>query len=117
MGGTAVATTTIGNKKSAGDKKGRDVKPRGGGLLKRAGHVAAARARQPVPPKERVDYIGRARKYFQGVSAELKRVHWPGVREVAVYTVVVLISVGVLALLMWIFDQVLGYIFHFVTGA
>jgi len=111
--------TTISNKKQAGDKKGRNVKsPEGGdnkGLLARAGKTAAARAKQTGTPKERVDYIGRTRKYFQGVLAELKRVHWPGVREVATYTAVVLVTVGVLALLMWIFDTALGYVFHFVT--
>ncbi len=110
--------TTIGNKKQAGDKKGRNAKPSGGdsGLLARAGKVAAAKARQQGPAqKERVDYIGRARKYFQGVVAELKRVHWPGVREVTVYTIVVVISVAILAILIWIFDSALGYIFHFLT--
>ena len=109
--------TTIGNKKQTGEKKGRNTKPPGGdgGLLARAGKTAAARTKQAAPSKERVDYIGRTRKYFEGVVAELKRVHWPGVREVTVYTTVVLVAVVALALLIWIFDSALGYIFHFVT--
>jgi|GEM_PF-716610 len=108
--------TTVSHDRQAGDKKGKAAKQDAGrGLLARAGRVAAARSKRPAAPRERVDYIGRTRKYFQGVITELKRVHWPGPREVAVYTAVVLVAVGVLALLMWIFDTVLGYAFHFVT--
>jgi preprotein translocase subunit SecE len=108
--------STVSHDRQAGDKKGKAAKPDAErSLLARAGRAAAARAKRPAAPKERVDYIGRTRKYFQGVIAELKRVHWPGLREVGVYTAVVLLTVGVLAILMWIFDTVLGYAFHFIT--
>ncbi len=52
--------------------------------------------------------IEQARTFFRGVVNELKKVHWPTRRETAIYTTVVVVSVAFVAILIWIFDIVLG---------
>ncbi|NLW09058.1 MAG: preprotein translocase subunit SecE [Firmicutes bacterium] len=52
--------------------------------------------------------IGR---FFRSVIAELKKVSWPNRRETTVYTIVVIVTVAVVALLLGVFDMLLGLIF------
>ncbi len=49
-----------------------------------------------------------AKSFFRGVFNELKKVHWPNRRETVIYTAVVLVSVVFVAVLIWIFDLLLG---------
>ncbi|WP_406677334.1 preprotein translocase subunit SecE [Moorella sp. ACPs] len=49
-------------------------------------------------------------KFFRGSWAELKKVHWPTRRELVTYTSVVLVSVLVMAALLWIFDSVFSFL-------
>jgi len=49
-----------------------------------------------------------AKSFFRGVLNELKKVHWPNRRETVIYTAVVLVSVVFVAVLIWIFDFILG---------
>jgi len=64
--------------------------------------------KQLTPKKERVNYLEEGKKYFKAVYNELKKVHWPGRREVAVYTGVVLVAVAIVGVLIWIFDSLLS---------
>lgn len=65
--------------------------------------------KKPVPvKKEKVNRIEQARKYFRGVYGELKKVHWPTRREVLVYTSVVVVAVIIVAILIWVFDSLMG---------
>jgi preprotein translocase subunit SecE len=43
-------------------------------------------------------------EYMREVQAEMKKVIWPSRRETAVFTLVVLLSVGLVALILWIMD-------------
>lgn len=52
--------------------------------------------------------MGRVAAYFREVRAELKKVIWPTRRETAVFTVVVLVAVLLVALLIWVMDLVFG---------
>lgn len=52
----------------------------------------------------------RAAEYFSGVWSELKKVHWPGRRQLFVYTLVVFFAVGLISILMWIVDSGLSMI-------
>ncbi|AGK99928.1 preprotein translocase subunit SecE [Desulfoscipio gibsoniae] len=52
--------------------------------------------------------VDRARTFFRGVTNELKKVHWPNRRETMIYTAVVLVSVVFVAVLIWVFDIILG---------
>ncbi|MDQ7793399.1 MAG: preprotein translocase subunit SecE [bacterium] len=50
----------------------------------------------------------RVSRFMREVRAELKKVVWPDRRETAVYTVVVLASVAVVALTIWVVDNVVS---------
>ena len=52
----------------------------------------------------------RWKKFFREVKAELKKVTWPGKKELASYTGVVFISVVVVAIMIWITDTLLNKI-------
>ncbi len=52
--------------------------------------------------------LENAKSFFRGVLNELKKVHWPSRRETVIYTAVVLVSVVFVAVLIWIFDSILG---------
>lgn len=43
-------------------------------------------------------------EYFRSVYNELKKVHWPTRTQLIGYTGVVLVSVAVMALIIWLFD-------------
>lgn len=66
----------------------------------------APRARESAKPK-RVPFQGTI-KFFQSAWGELKKVHWPSRREVAVYTMVVISSVVLVAVMIWIADTALS---------
>jgi len=55
----------------------------------------------------RVPFQGTV-KFFQSAWGELKKVHWPGRREVVVYTTVVISAVVLVAAMIWIADTVLS---------
>lgn len=49
--------------------------------------------------------MAKSTEYFRGVWAELKKVHWPTRQQLFTYTGVVLVSVAIVAILMWIVDS------------
>jgi len=49
----------------------------------------------------------RFTKFFRGVWAELKKVHWPSRSELITYTTVVFVSVAIMAVMIWIVDSAL----------
>ncbi|HHW44406.1 preprotein translocase subunit SecE [Desulfofundulus thermobenzoicus] len=61
-----------------------------------------------VVKKEKTNRLEQISKYFRGVYQELKKVHWPNRREVAIYTGVVLVAVTLVGILIWIFDSLLS---------
>jgi len=56
--------------------------------------------------------IGKRFGYFREVWSELKKVHWPDRVQLLTYTGVVLVSVGILAFLIWIVDSSLSYVMN-----
>jgi len=54
----------------------------------------------------------RVGRYFRSVLAELRKVSWPNRRETTVYTIVVIVTVVVVALLLGVFDMLLGLVFR-----
>lgn len=67
-------------------------------------------ATKTVTTNKDVKLSERASKYFRGVLAELKKVHWPNRNEIITYTGVVLASVFIVAALLWIVDSVFSFI-------
>ncbi|MDD4776368.1 MAG: preprotein translocase subunit SecE [Syntrophomonas sp.] len=57
-----------------------------------------------------------ARTYFNGVYHELKKVHWPSRVQLMAYTGVVLLSVAIIALILWVFDSGLSFVLNWLTG-
>ncbi|MFA7078783.1 MAG: preprotein translocase subunit SecE [Syntrophomonas sp.] len=55
------------------------------------------------------------KQYFTGVYNELKKVHWPGRVQLIGYTGVVLLSVAIVALILWLFDSGLSFLLERLT--
>jgi preprotein translocase subunit SecE len=55
----------------------------------------------------------RLGRFLREVRAELRKVIWPNRRETILYTSVVLLSVGAVALVIWFFDSILSVLVGF----
>ncbi|HOV80620.1 MAG TPA: preprotein translocase subunit SecE [Bacillota bacterium] len=64
--------------------------------------------------KEKVDRLDQLKKFWRGMINELKKVHWPNRREVAIYTSVVLVAVAAVGVMIWIFDSALSSVLNFI---
>jgi preprotein translocase subunit SecE len=51
----------------------------------------------------------RAGKFLREVRAELRKVIWPTRRETMVFTAVVVVSVAIVAAVIWVFDSILSF--------
>ncbi|MGB9887834.1 MAG: preprotein translocase subunit SecE [Moorellales bacterium] len=56
----------------------------------------------------------RLRRFFHGVWAELKKVHWPSRRELTIYTLVVVIAVALVGAFIWVIDSVFSFLLELV---
>lgn len=65
-----------------------------------------------VAKGEKSGLVARTKKLFRGMHNEMKKVHWPNRREMIAYTVVVIFSVAVVALLIWLMDLGIGAIIN-----
>ncbi|MEW6447871.1 MAG: preprotein translocase subunit SecE [Bacillota bacterium] len=63
--------------------------------------------------KEQVRSI---RQFFSGAWQELKKVHWPTRREVAIYTGVVLAVVTIVMVIIWIADSIFSQILRLIIA-
>lgn len=110
--------------KNVNKKNGSSDKDKGTGS--KTGDKAVAlkkpQAKKPVVGKKDITLkkesgAGRLegiKAYFRGVWGELKKVHWPTRREVAIYTGVVLVAVSIVAFLLWIFDSLLSKVLQLI---
>ena len=62
-------------------------------------------------PEKKVGFFAKAKKSSKTSLNELKKVHWPTKKELITYTNVVLVTVVVIAALIWIVDSIVGGIF------
>lgn len=97
------------------DKKGavkKDI-----ALVKDKRDVARKEAKKDHPAKkEKVNYIEIVQKFIKGAYGELKKVNWPGRRELIIYTVVVVVAVLFVGALLWLFDSLLSTVLRFVIN-
>jgi len=49
-------------------------------------------------------------QFFKNVWSELKKVSWPNKKEMITYTSVVVVSVLIIALIIWIFDSIFSFL-------
>ena len=57
-----------------------------------------------VAKSEKVGIVERTKRYFRSMFQEMKRVHWPGRRDLIIYTIAVICVSLVVAMLIWLFD-------------
>jgi preprotein translocase subunit SecE len=56
--------------------------------------------------------VGNIKKFLREVKIELKKVTWPTRQQLIAYTAVVMITVIVVALLIWVFDYLFSVLFR-----
>jgi len=66
-----------------------------------------------IAKNEKVGLAQRAKRLFRGVTSEMKKVHWPGRKELVAYTTVVLVSVFLVGTVIWIVDSGVGFVMNF----
>ena len=67
-----------------------------------------------VAKGEKQNVITKVRRSFRNTIQEMKRVHWPGKRDLAVYTAVVIGVSLVVALFIYILDSGVGAIMNLI---
>lgn len=78
-------------------------------LVKDKKDVARKDPKKDQPAKkEKVNYVEIVQKFVKGAYSELKKVAWPGRRELIIYTAVVVVAVLFVGALIWIFDSALS---------
>ena len=61
--------------------------------------------------EKKVGFFQRTKRNLKMSFNEFKKVHWPTKTELLTYTGVVLLSVAVIALMIWVVDSALGALF------
>ena len=62
-------------------------------------------------PEKKVGFFAKAKRSSKASLNELKKVHWPTKKELITYTNVVLVTVVIIAALIWIVESIVGAIF------
>ncbi len=96
----AQATAAASDERSAAEGEKRPAR--------KAARPGTAPTRPAVGFKERWEQFLR---YLKSVKAEMKRVTWPGPKEVKAATIVVVVTLLIISGYMWFVDQVLTRIF------
>lgn len=66
---------------------------------------------QPTKAPKKEAPAGGFQRFFRNVIAELKKVNWPSRKELTTYTIVVIATVLIVALIIWVWDVGLTVIF------
>ncbi|MFX4263029.1 preprotein translocase subunit SecE [Pelotomaculum propionicicum] len=86
-------------------------------LVKDKKEVAKKDPKKDQPAKkEKVNYIELVQKFVKGAYSELKKVNWPGRRELIIYTAVVVVAVLFVGSLIWLFDSALSTVLRYVIN-
>jgi preprotein translocase subunit SecE len=96
-----------------GGGKSRPEAPKRVQAVSGKGKVSVPKLARKEPAKPKAQYFTEAVKFFQSVWSELKKVHWPSRSELVAYTIVVLVSVLVVALLIWIADSIISQLLSY----
>lgn len=67
------------------------------------------------PVKKKVKKKPRFGKFFRSVVAELKKVTWPTKKELAKYTVIVIVVVVIFAIIIGLMDIIFGELLRLFT--
>ena len=69
-----------------------------------------------VAKTEKPKVLDRVKRYFRSMAQEMKRVHWPGRRDLLVYTVAVAGVSLVMAVLIYVLDSGVGALMGFLLS-
>lgn len=69
-----------------------------------------------VAKSEKVGFVERVKRYFRGMSNEMKKVHWPNRKELFIYTAVVIVAVAFVGLIIWLIDVGISTLINFVLN-
>lgn len=69
-----------------------------------------------VKEKPKKNFLRNTAKFFQSAWGELRKVYWPGRRELVAYTTVVIAAVLFVAVLIWIADFLLSKLLSLLLG-
>jgi len=97
-----------------GGGSARPEAPRGGQAASGKGKELVPRLARKEPVKPKPPFYQEAVKFCQSTWSELKKVHWPSRAELVAYTTVVLVSVAVVALLIWIVDSIISQLLSYI---
>lgn len=61
---------------------------------------------------EKAGLFSSIKRGYRGVAGELKKVHWPTKREIAVYTMVVIVAVFIVGVGIWIADSGISFLMN-----
>ena len=62
-------------------------------------------------PEKKVGFFERTKRSSRASLNELKKVHWPTKQELITYTEVVLVTVVIIAAMIWVVDSIVGKVF------
>lgn len=62
-------------------------------------------------PEKKVGFFERTKRTSRASLNELKKVHWPTKQELITYTEVVLVTVVIIAAMIWVVDSIVGKVF------
>ena len=69
-----------------------------------------------VAKSEKPKVVERVKRYFRGMAQEMKRVHWPGRRDLIVYTAAVIGVSLIMAVLIYVLDSGVGALMGFLLS-
>jgi preprotein translocase subunit SecE len=67
-----------------------------------------------MQPTKKESPVDGTKRFFRSVMAELKKVNWPGRKELTTYTIVVIVTVIVVALIIFAWDSILTVLFRLI---
>ena len=69
-----------------------------------------------VAKSEKPRRFERIKQSFRNMVQEMKKVHWPSKRDLAIYTVVVICVSIVIALIIYGMDTLISYLMRFIVN-
>lgn len=61
---------------------------------------------------EKAGLFSGIKRGYRGVISELKKVHWPTKKEIAAYTMVVIVAVFIVGVGIWLVDSGVSYVMN-----
>ena len=77
---------------------------------------APAPKAEKKPKKDKVKFTDRVKKFWRDYKSEFKKIVWPGIRDVAKNTLIVLILSALVGVFIWLLDWGLGLLMQLISS-